>query len=61
MNDLDLEHSDVKTAFLHSDLDEIAYMKQPNGFITKGKTFCECKLKKLLYGLETMVQIKDLI
>ena len=28
---------DVKTTFLHGDLDEEIYMKQPEGFMVKGK------------------------
>ena len=42
---------DVKIMFLHADLDEKIYMKQPKGFIVKGKKELVCKLKKSLYGL----------
>ena len=35
--DLHLEHLDVKTTFLHGDLDEEKYMAQPHGFEVKGK------------------------
>ena len=52
--DMELIQMDVKTAFLHGDLDEDVYMKQPAGFEekpdpTKGELVC--KLKKALYGL----------
>ncbi|OAE25312.1 hypothetical protein AXG93_4620s1260 [Marchantia polymorpha subsp. ruderalis] len=47
-----LEQFDVKTAFLHGDLDEEIYMKQPVGFIVKGKEEIVCMLKKSLYGLK---------
>ena len=43
---------DVKATFLHVDLDEEIYLKQPEGFIVKGKKELVCKLKKSLYGLK---------
>ena len=49
--DLEVEQMDVKTTFLHGDLEEEIYMKQPEGFIVKGKNELVCKLKKSLYGL----------
>ena len=35
--DLEVEQMDVKTAFLHGDLDKEIYMEQPEGFQVKGK------------------------
>lgn len=50
--DMELEQLDVKTAFLHGDLKETIYMKQPEGFAVKGKEDWVCLLKKSLYGLK---------
>jgi hypothetical protein len=35
--DLEIEQMDVKTMFLHGDLEEETYMKQDEGFVVKGK------------------------
>jgi len=43
---------DAKTTFLHGDLEEEIYMKQPEGFAVKGKKELVCKLKKPLYWLK---------
>ncbi|RVX05220.1 Retrovirus-related Pol polyprotein from transposon TNT 1-94 [Vitis vinifera] len=50
--DLEIEQMDVKTAFLHGDLDKEIYMEQPEGCIIKRKEDYVCKLKKSLYGLK---------
>jgi hypothetical protein len=50
--DLKIEHMDVKTAFLHGDLEEEIYMEQPEGFKVIGKEDYVCQLKKSLYGLK---------
>ena len=42
---------DVKTAFLHGDLDKEIYMEQSEGFTIKEKKDYVYKLKKSLYGL----------
>ena len=50
--DLQVEKMDVKTTFLHGDLEKEIYMKQPEGLIVKGKNELVCKIKKSLYGLK---------
>jgi hypothetical protein len=37
--DLEIEQMDVKTTFLHRDLEEEIYMKHPEGFILKGNKY----------------------
>ena len=50
--DLEVEQMDVKTIFLHGNLEEEIYMKQPDGFLVKGKEDYVCRLRKSLYGLK---------
>ena len=45
---LEVEQLDVKTAFLHGDLEEEIYMLQPEGFMKRGKEHLVCRLKKSL-------------
>eukprot|EP01018_Ginkgo_biloba_P037661 Gb_24335 [translate_table: standard] len=50
--DLKIEQMDVKTAFLHGDLEGKIYMSHPEGFEVKGNENLVCRLKKSLYGLK---------
>ena len=50
--DFEVEQMDVKKKFLHGYLEEDIYMKQPEGFMVKGKKELVCKLKMSLYGLK---------
>ncbi|GKB74706.1 retrotransposon protein, putative, ty1-copia subclass [Tanacetum coccineum] len=47
--DYELEQLDVKTTFLHGNLEEVIYMRQPSGDEQGNKV---CLLKKSLYGLK---------
>ncbi|GKF25023.1 retrotransposon protein, putative, ty1-copia subclass, partial [Tanacetum coccineum] len=47
--DYELEQLDVKTAFLHGNLEEVIYMRQPQGYEQGNKV---CLLNKSLYGLK---------
>ena len=50
VEDWDIDQMDVKTAFLHGDLDTDLYLRNPQGFeIPPGKII---KLKRSLYGLK---------
>ena len=46
------EQLDVKTVFLHGELEEEIYILQLKGFAEKGKKNLVCRLNKFLYGLK---------
>jgi hypothetical protein len=50
--DMALEQMNVKTAFLHGDLEGQIYMEQPERFSQPGQEHLVYKLKKSLYGLK---------
>jgi hypothetical protein len=52
VEDLHLEQLDVKTTFLHGDLEEDIYRQQPQGYEVKGKENLVCRFKKSLYGVK---------
>ena len=49
---MELVQMDVKTTFLHGDLEEEIYITQPYGFKVVGKENWVRKLNKSLYGLK---------
>jgi len=53
---LELEKMDVKTAFLHSELKEEIYMKQPESYIQEGQENKACLITKSLYGLKQSIR-----
>ena len=52
---LHLEQLDVKTIFLHGDLEEDLYMIQPEGFIVQGQENLVCKLERACMALNKLL------
>ena len=51
-DNLELIQLDVKTVFLHGDLQEEIYMERSKGFVASGQEHLVCRLRKSLYGLK---------
>ena len=43
---------DVATGFLNGELKGEVYIKQPDGFVTKGQEHLVCRLKRSFYGFK---------
>lgn len=47
----EVHHLDVKTAFLNGEINEEVFVKQPEGYVKRGREHLVYKLLKALYGL----------
>lgn len=47
-----LHQFDGKTAYLHGELEEEVFMRQPPGFVVSGRENLVCRLRKSIYGLK---------
>ena len=45
---------DIKTAFLHGNLEELVYMVQPEGFIQPGQEHLVCKIEEITLWVEAV-------
>ncbi|PKU74488.1 Retrovirus-related Pol polyprotein from transposon TNT 1-94 [Dendrobium catenatum] len=52
MEDLYLKQMDIKTAFIHGDLDEELYIVQPHGYVVIRNEELVRRLRRSLYGLK---------
>jgi hypothetical protein len=55
----EVEQMDVKTTFLHGDLEEEIYMKQPKGFASEGKERAGMQAEKFLVWVKEIT--KDVV
>ena len=56
IDNLELIQLDVKTTFLHGDLNEEIYMAQPKGFVSSGQEHLVCRLRNSVYSLKQAPQ-----
>ena len=49
---IEVHQMDVNTIFLYSDIDEVVYIEQSEGYIISGKEDWVCLLNKALYELK---------
>lgn len=54
---LQVEHLDIKTAYLYGTLEEVIHMRQPQGFVVPGKEHQVCRLRKSMYGLKQAARV----
>ncbi len=52
LHQLNVHLMDVTTAFLHADIDNEIYVRQPEGFVDQEHPDWVCRLNKSLYGLK---------
>eukprot|EP00253_Pinus_taeda_P018644 PITA_18644 len=57
--DFEVEQMDVKTSFLHGDLEEEIYMKKPEGFAVKGKKELDSKPVKVAIPVGVRLSAKQ--
>ena len=50
--DLEVEHLDIDTPYLHGERSEDIYLQQPERFVDEERAEKVCKLHKALYGLK---------